>query len=294
MSAPSSWDFNSSTGHVHDAPATPLNTKHSPSHLNDLHPTEVSASTDTPSTVGSILVDPPHAATILNHTRIPVLRGRLHEDSNSGQPTAMAITTRAGRVPRGRRSLQIPSDWRASTSETYSSSVSPTEPFKTTANAADRPSDLSPHLSPRDAAALVPMRSAHRRSASYGSSRPIPGNWDAGLDAVRAARIKGFKPENANKENIVGTTENAGMCTLSSSTPVYASHSCTDSSRHPKSYLPVTPSRERALLSSYPSPASSSELSPLGQKMMADLRKQRQVRGERRRSRFAEAANTHV
>ena len=56
----------------------------------------------------------------------------------------------------------------------------------------------------------------------------------------------------------------------------------------------MTPSRERALLSSYPSPASSTELSPLGQKMMADLRKQRQVRGERRRSRLAEAANAYV
>ena len=308
LSATSPWDFNSSTNHVHDTPATPLNTKHSPTHLNDLRPADVPASADTPSTVGSILVDPPHTATILNHTRIPILHGRLHGGSNTGQPTAMAITG-ASRIPRGRRSLQIPSDWRTPTSEAPSYSTSPTEPVKTTStltpaygalrsatNAADCPSVLAPHLCPKDDATVAPalVRSAHRRSASYGSSRPIPDNWDAGLDAVKAARVKGFKPESVNKENIVGTTENAGMRPLSSFTSVYVSHSCTDSSGHPKSYLPMTPSRERALLSSYPSPALSSELSPLGQKMMADSRKQRQVRGERRRSRFAEATNAHV
>ncbi len=259
-----------STSHVHDAPATP-------------------------STVGSILVDPPHTATILNHTRVPVLHGRLHEGSNSGQPTAMATTTRVSRIPRGRRSLQIPSEWRTSTSETYSSSVSPTEPETTSTltpaygsgalrsgtNAADR---LSPHLSPKDNATFspAPMGSAHRRSASYGSSRPISGNG-----AVRAARVKGFKSESVNKENIISTMENPDMRPLSSFVLVNASE-------HPKSSLPMTPSRERVLLSSYPSPASSTELSPLGQKMMADLRKQRQVRGERRRSRFAESTNTHL
>lgn len=309
LSATSPWDFNSSTNHVHDAPATPLNAKHSRSHPNDLRPAEVPASADTPSTVGSILVDPPHTAAIFNHTRIPILHGRIHEGSNTGQPTAMVITPGASRIPRGRRSLQIPSDWRTSTSETHSHSISPTEPIKTTStltpaygalrsatNAADRPSVLAPHLCPKDDATVAPalMRSAHRRSASHGSSRPIPGSWDVGLDGVKAARVKRFKPESVDKENIVGTTENAGMRPLSSFTPENASHSCTDSSGHPKSYLPMTPSRERALLSSYPSPASSSELSPLGQKMMADSRKQRQVRGERRRSRLAEAANTHV
>jgi hypothetical protein len=307
LSTTSPWDFNPSTNHVHDTPATPLNAKHSQSHLhlNDLRPTEVPALADTPSTVGSILVDPPHTAAILNHTRIPILHGRLYEGSNTGQPTAMAITPRATRIPRGRRSLQIPSDWRTSTSETHSYSISPTEPatltpaygaLRSATNAADHPSVLAPHLCPKDDATVAPalMRSAHRRSASYSSSRPIPGNWDAGLDAVKAVRVKGFNAESVNKENIVGTTEYAGMRSLSSFTPVNVSHSCTDSSGHPKSYLPMTPSRERALLSSYPSPASSTELSPLGQKMMADLRKQRQVRGERRRSRLVEAANTHV
>jgi hypothetical protein len=143
----------------------------------------------------------------------------------------MAITTRASRIPRGRRSLQIPSDWWTSTSETHSYSTSPTEPVATTStlipdkgalrsatNAVDGPSVLAPHLRPKEDAIAAPalMRSAHRRSASYGSSRPIPGNWDAGLDAVKAARVKAFKPESVDKENIVGTTENAGMRPLSS------------------------------------------------------------------------------
>ncbi|KAH9990573.1 hypothetical protein BJV77DRAFT_604113 [Russula vinacea] len=258
-------------------PATPSNAKHLTS---DLRPAEVSAWADTPSTIGSILVDPPHMATILNHTRIPVLHERPHKGSNAEQPIAMAITTRARR---GHRNLQLPSGRRASTSDTYLSPVSPTEPVKpalapayhngsllSSTNTANRPSIVAPHLIPKEDGTLAPVskRNAHRRSASYGSSRPpIPGIWDAGLDSIRKARIRGLK---SDKENIISTLENAGM----------------RSSGHPKPCLPMTPSRERALLSSDPSPASSSELSPLGQKMMADLR--------RRKSRFAEAAVTHV
>jgi len=234
LSAPSPWDVNSSTGHVHNALATPLNAKHSPSHFNDLRPADASASTGTPSTVGSILVDPPHTANILNHTRIPILHGRLHEGSNTGLPTTMAITTRASRIPGGRRNLQISSGRRASTSETYLS-LSPTEPVKPTlaptyrsgalrsaSDAANRPSVVVPHHSPEEDASFapVPMRSAHRRSASYGSRRPIPGNWDAGLDSIRMARIKGLKSDNVNKENSISTLENAGMRLLSSFTPM--------------------------------------------------------------------------
>lgn len=221
------WDFDASTGHVHDALATPLNTKHSPSHFDDLRPAAASALADTPSTLGSILVDPPHTATILNHTRMPVLHGRLHERSNTGLPTAMAITTRASRIPRGHRNL--PSGRRASTSETYLSPVSPTEPVKPTlaptycsdalrsaTDAVNRPPVVAPH---EDATfAPVPMRNVHRRSASYGSRRPIPGDWDAGLDAIRMARVKRLKSDNVNKENSISTSENAGMRLLSSFT----------------------------------------------------------------------------
>jgi hypothetical protein len=227
----SPWDINSSTGHVHDALATPLNTKHSPSHFDDLRPAAASALADTPSTVGSILVDPPHTATILNHKRIPVLHGRLHEDSNTGLSTALGITTRASRIPRGRRNLQTLSGRRASTSETYLSPVSPTEPVKLTlaptyrgdalrsaTDAANRPSVVAPHHSSKEDATFAPvaMRNAHRRSASYGSRRPIPGDWDAGLDAIRMARVKGLKSDSVNKENSICTLENAGLRLLSS------------------------------------------------------------------------------
>lgn len=229
-STPSPWGLNSSTGHVHGAPTTPSNTKRSSSHFSDLRPAEMSAPGDTPSTLGSILVDPPHTATILNHTRIPVLQGRLHEGSNTGQPTDMAIATRASRIPRERRNLQIPSGRRASTSETYSSPVPPTEPVKPTpatayrsgavssaTNAINHPSAVASHLSPEVATfAPVAMRSAHRRSASYGSNRPIPREWDAGLDAIRMARVRGLKSSNVDKENIASTLENVGMRSLPS------------------------------------------------------------------------------
>ena len=57
----------------------------------------------------------------------------------------------------------------------------------------------------------------------------------------------------------------------------------------PKSRLPVTPSHERVLLSSVLTPDSSTELSPLGRKMMADLRKRRRARGERQNDQVAGA-----
>lgn len=218
LSAPSLRD-------VQNGPATPSKAKYLPS---DLQPAEVSAWADTPSTVGSILVDPPHMATILNHTRIPVLHERLHEGSNAEQPIAMAITTRPRR---GHRNLQIPGGRRASTSDTYLSPVSPMEPVKpslapayhngsllSATNTANRPSIVAPHLIPKEDGTLAPVskRNAHRRSASYGSSRPpIPGIWDAGLDSIRKARVRGLK---SNKENIISTLENAGMRMLSSFT----------------------------------------------------------------------------
>ena len=221
-STPSPWGLNSSTSHVNGAPTTPSNTKRSSSHFSDLRPAET---LDTPSTLGSILVDPPHTATILNHTRIPVLQGRLHEGSNTGQPTDMAIATRASRIPRERRNLPILSGRRASTSETYSSLVPLKEPVKPTlatayrsgavssaTKATNHPSAVASHLPPEVATlAPVPMRSAHRRSASYGSNRPIPREWDAGLDAIRMARVKGLKSSNVDKENIANTLDNAGM-----------------------------------------------------------------------------------
>ncbi|KAI9510495.1 hypothetical protein F5148DRAFT_570433 [Russula earlei] len=282
------WDLKSSTGHVHGVPATPLNPKRSQSHSNRFRPGELPFS-DTPSTVGSIVVDPPHTATILEHSRIPVVHGRPCEDSRAGQLTATAITTRVSRVPRGRRSLQLASGTQIPIFENHTSSTSLTKSVKQTVastgrddalrlvtNAVEQQSCVSPHLSSKYDVTF-PLRSAHRRSVSYSSSRPGLDDRDAGHEALRMAHGRGSRLSVGNKENIMGTVENALHC-----------------SGNPKSRLPMTPNRERALRSSYPSPASSSELSPVGQKMMAELRKQRQARGERTKNRFAEAAVTYV
>ena len=59
-----------------------------------------------------------------------------------------------------------------------------------------------------------------------------------------------------------------------------------------KTKSPVTPTRSRALFHHAPSPASSSELSPYAQQMMANVRKSRSKREEgRKRSRFAEVVS---
>jgi hypothetical protein len=303
-------DLNSSTSHTHNVPATPLGTRQLSSNSNDLRPVGASASADTPSTVGSILVDPPHTATILNHTRIPVVHGRLCEGSRVGQLTATPVTTRASRIPRGR--LSLPVNTRALTPETFLPSTAATEPVKpsltpscrsdalrSAIHAVKRPSVVTSHVSVgQDSSfAKAPMQGAHRRSVSHGSSRPIPADWNMGLDATRTARVKGLKENDGNKENFIGDVENASMRVFYSFTSTscnWLTNAATDSSRNPKHRLPMTPSRERALLSSAPSPALSSELSPVGQKMMADLREQRQVRNDRRTNRFADTAIVHV
>ncbi|KAI0272365.1 hypothetical protein BC834DRAFT_1038476 [Gloeopeniophorella convolvens] len=230
-----------------------------------------SASIDTPSSIGSILADPPHAATILNHTRIPIAHGKLPEGHRAEQITFASVAARPSRIPRGTRS----------SSETQLPLAS-TEAFKPTQIPAySRDALRSNNVSARTPAVShtvskseeiftpVPSRKPQRRSASYGSSALISESWQSTPGAIKP-RADGDKE---NSSPAVGVDENAGA------------HSRAFS----KSRLPVTPSRHRALLAAAPSPASSTELSPLGQKMMADLRKQRQARGERRRSRFAES-----
>jgi len=215
--APTSpWDLKSSTGHVHGVPTTPSNSKQFPSYSSKLRPGEVPALADTPSTVGSILVDPPHTATILERTRIPVAHGRLYEGPRTGQATATTVAAGASRIPRERRSFQIPSGAQIPTLETHFSSTSPTEPVKLTLastasddalrwaiSAGGRQSGVPPK---RDVP--FPPQNVHRRSVSYGSSGLIPDSKDAGL----GAQVKGMKSNVGNKENIISTTEDAGMC----------------------------------------------------------------------------------
>ena len=228
LTVPSSpWDLNSSASPGDDVPATPLNTKQSSSNRNDLRSVGASASVDTPSTIGSILDDPPNTAAILNHTRIPVAHGRLCEGPPIGQLTATAVTTRASRIPRGRHSLQL--DTRALVSETCSSSTEPVKPnlaptcrsdaLRSATNAVRRPSTATaPPVSLRLNAlfAPVPMQSARRRSVSHGSNRPISADTNMGPDATRVAGVKGLKADNGNKENIISDVENAGIRVFSS------------------------------------------------------------------------------
>jgi hypothetical protein len=222
----SPWYLNSSTSHGDGVPATPLNTKQS----SNPRLVAASASVGTPSTVGSILVDPPSTATILNHTRIPVAHGRLCEGPRMGELTATAVTTRISRIPRGRHSLQL--DSRTSMSEAHSSSTTTTEPVKpslaptcrsdalrSATNAVRRPSTATtPPVSLRldTSLAPVPMRSAHRRSLSHGSNMPLSVPANMGPDATRMSSVKGLKADSGNKENIISDVENTGMRVYSS------------------------------------------------------------------------------
>ena len=216
---PANRDLDPSTNRVRTAPVTPLKGKQSPSQPNSSQPAKATASTDTPSTVGSILFDPPHTATFLNHTRIPVAPGRLAENSRPGQLYVTGIATR-GRIPHERRSLQIFNSTLKSASETHLPSTSPTETIKptlatiscgdvlrSTTNTADEESVVPSHLSFKQDAALAPapMRSAHFRSASYGSGRPVPG---AGLDDV----VNGKE----NNASLISTIEDASLRTFPS------------------------------------------------------------------------------
>jgi hypothetical protein len=305
LTAPSTpWDLKSSKDQVYDVPATPFSARQLPPNSSDLRPVGGSALADSPSTVGSILVDPPHTAAILNHTRIPVAQG-----SRIGQQTATGVTTRASRIPRGRHSLQL--DTWTPTSEIYVPTTAPAELSNPSApacrsdalspasNAIKRPSVVTTLVPPKQDAsfAQVPMRSTHRRSVSHGTSRPPSTYRDMGFDATKMARVKGLKSASGNKENILSDVGNAGIRVFSSFSSMlchWLTSLSADSSRNPKSRLPMTPSRGWAPFSSAPSPASSSELSPVGQKMMTDLRKVRQARNERRTNRLTEAVIAHV
>lgn len=225
VTAPSTpWDLKSSKSQVYDVPATTFSTRQLPQNSSDLRPVGVSALADSPSTVGSILVDPPHTAAILNHTRIPVAQG-----SRIGQQTATGVTTRASRIPRGRHSLQL--DTWTPTSEIYVPTTAPAELSKPSlapacrsdalspaTNAIKRPSVVTTLIPPKQDAsfAQVPMRSTHRRSVSHGTSRPPSAYWDMGFDATKMARVKGLKSASGNKENILSDVGNAGIRVFSS------------------------------------------------------------------------------
>ena len=197
-------------------------------------PPEVSATTDNPSSIGSILVDPPHTATILNRTRIPLARGSLPDGSPVGQLTVTATATRASRIPRGRRSLLLPSNSPTLNPETQlltSPSTEPAEPtsiptynydiLRSANHITEHAHVAASHLTSErdDTSALAPKRTSHRRSASAscGPSRVIPNNWIALSDTTGAARPKELRSCDGkeNTSNPVSTVKNLGLCTFS-------------------------------------------------------------------------------
>ncbi len=198
---------------------------------------------DTPSCIGPILVDPPHTGTILNHSR-PVAHGSLSNGSRVGQVTVTA--TRASRIPRGRRSLQLSSDsptldpdtelLTISTEPAAKPTLIPTrnygilQPTKNTTEHARAASHFASTSERNVTSALAPKRNAHRRSASCDSSRLIPNNWNA-LPYTGTAHPKELK-SNDDKENISNSAsapKDIGSCTLylSSFDAVVGSHTST-------------------------------------------------------------------
>lgn len=87
--------------------------------------------------------------------------------------------------------------------------------------------------------------------------------------------VRGSSTTNADNPNTATTTKNAPHKNFDLNTPANANNA---GAMNLKSRLPVTPARSRAIFDAEmtpgdaPSPASSSELSPVAQQMMADLR----------------------
>ena len=207
-------------------------------------PAKVSASTDNASFIGSNLVGPPHTAAVPNHTHIPLAHGVVSDGSLVGQPTVTA--TRTSRIPRGRRSLQLPSDLPTLNPETQRLTTPSTEPAKptliptynhdilrSTTNTTERAHVVASHItSERDVTSVqLPKRGAHRRSASYGPSRLIPSHWRAPPDTTGTARPKELRSDDGkeNTSNPVSTVKDVGLCTVSSSgnAAVIGSHTST-------------------------------------------------------------------
>ena len=151
-----------------------------------------------------------------------------------GQLAVTATATRASRIPRGRRSLQLPGDLTTLNSETQLLTTPSTEPASTliptynsdilrsATNTTER-ARVTSHFtstSERDvASALAPKRRAHRRTTSCGPTRQIPSSWSALPGFTGTAHPKGLKSNDGkeNTSNHVSAAKNVGLCTFSSS-----------------------------------------------------------------------------
>ncbi|KAA1469018.1 hypothetical protein DENSPDRAFT_834539 [Dentipellis sp. KUC8613] len=250
-----------------------------------------SGSVDATSSAGSIIDDPPQTATIVNRT--PVSRSILRE-TRAQQLTVTPSSIPTSRIPRGPRgprtstygtpgAPETPIRALSVKSDAKPSSIPVRDALRTTTNAKSFIVPLKSEGSTTPAA----VRKAQRRTASHGSNTFSPRMNESTLTLVgdktiiassnKASRVR--PPKDDGKEN--GPSPNTSMDNTKDS--------MSRSSSSARTRLPMTPARTRALFDVPPSPASSTELSPLAQQMMAEAREHRaRARADdRRKNRLA-------
>ncbi|KAI0064026.1 hypothetical protein BV25DRAFT_1914682 [Artomyces pyxidatus] len=258
------------------ASATPLcdnSLLHSPS---DTAPRsgDHSGSVEAPSSAGSIIHDPPQTATIMNRTPIAVASGVLRDGGRAHEVSMTPSARPVSRIPRGPRGPQI-------SNAVTNKSMDDAEPSSRNVLRSTTNSSVKTLVTTPDASFIpTATRNSQKRTSTYGAMKSFPEDDRPHLVATaKPSRIR--PPRYESKEN--------GSSDLDST--IIAAHSSLVKPR-----LPVTPARSRSIFDpphgSTPSPASSSELSPVAQQMMADLRKQRSKGRDggnsRRKNRFTE------
>ena len=211
---PATRNINLPTNHTRTTSATAIKSKPSQSLSNTLQPGKVSASTDTPSSIGDLS----QPTTTPNYTRIP----RARESLADGPPIVTVTATRPSRIPRGRLSLQLNPETQLLTTSSKGPAPTPNpnnyDILRSATNTAHVATSQITSTFERDiTAAPAPKRNAHRRSVSSGMSRQIPNSWRAVPAATGAAHPKGFRADDGkeNTSNPVSTAKNAGLCTFS-------------------------------------------------------------------------------
>ncbi|TFY79174.1 hypothetical protein EWM64_g4839 [Hericium alpestre] len=271
----------------HNSSATP---SEDTSFLSPNH-NDHSGSTDAPSSAGSIIDDPPQDARILNRTPITLKEGPRAQQVNmtpSSAPTSPLWTHQSARLPEHLKPAHPPERPTSARPLERLTSRRPRIPvrdiLRTTTNA----------KTPKQGESYtpVPARKVQRRTASHASSTLTSGNGSTSTLAgdktvvvstsAKPSRIRPPRERDDGKEN--GPSPNNSM-----DAPRDAPRS---SSRLGGTRLPMTPARARAVavVDEPPSPALSTELSPIAQQMMAEAREQRKRARdaeERKRHRFA-------
>ncbi|THH13541.1 hypothetical protein EW146_g6690 [Bondarzewia mesenterica] len=262
---------------------------------------DLSGSVEAPSSAGSIIEDPPQDALIMNRTPVALLQEGSRARPVQMTPSSLPVS----RIPKGPRGSRLSVathenlfDVQAHTQEQntphpHKAGPRPSQiPTRDILRATTNASSSKLHIESRP---HTPARSCkgQKRSASQNSTA-----WSV-VDELETALVSGATvtpsaskskssrvrpPKDDGKENDPSPNNSIDLSReTNNKTPLNMNN---------KSRLPVTPARTRVLfepLQGVPSsPASSSELSPYAQQMMADARKTR-ARKEvgKKRSRFA-------